>query len=268
MTPPPLGLYSIGIRGLDTSELLAAAARWQVPFVHLRGGPRGSDLARVPAARLAAWARQARDVGVPVTMVTADIDVAEFNTPGTARYRQAAGEFAALAAAAGELGARAIRLLARAVPREAEWGTLAVPVDTVDTVPGMAVLAELHDPGWFTPAAAARLCSLLNRTPGLALLLDSAQVHDAWLRDPAVSWPGLLADLAERASFVHLSDRGSGLDGAGHQLAARAVRDAAGIGHHAEAAFEWTGTERSPQACLARYRAAAAWHAARWEESP
>ena len=265
MSPPPLGLYSIGIRGLDTRELLAAAARWQVPFVHLRGGRRGYDLARVPAARLAAWARQARNAGVPVTMVTADIDLADFTEPGTARYQQAARELAALAAAAEELGARAIRLLARAVPRDAEWGTLAVPVDAA---PGLSVLAEIHDPGWFTLAAASRLCGLLDRTPGLALLLDSAQVHDAWMRDPATRSPGQLAELAARASVVHLSDRGAGLDGAGHQLAARAARDAAGSGHHAEAAFEWTGADRSPQACLDRYRAATAWHAAQWEEGP
>lgn len=264
MSPPPLGLYSIGIRGLGAGELLAAAARWQVPFVHLRGGPRGYDLARVPAARLAAWARQARDDGVPVTMVTADIDLADFTTPGTARYRDAARELAALAAAASELGARAIRLLARAVPRDAEWEALSVPAGAA---PGMAVLAELHDPQWLTPGAAARLHALLDRTPGLALLLDSAQVHDAWLRDPAAPWPALLAGLAARASVVHLSDRGAGLGGAGHQLTACAARNAASR-HHAEAAFEWTGADRAPQACLARYRAATAWWATRWEDSP
>lgn len=261
---PPLGLYSIGIRGLDPGELIAAAARWQVPFMHLRGGPRGYDLARVPAAQLTAWARQARDAGVPVTMVTADTDLADFTAPGTARYRQAARELTALAAAAAELGARAVRLLARTVPRGTEWETLLVPAVAA---PGMAVLAELHDPGWFTPAAAAPLCGLLDRTPGLALLLDSAQVHDAWTADPAAPWPGLLAVLAARAGTVHLSDRGTGLNQPGHRLLSRAAR-AAGEGRPAETAFEWTGADRSPQACLARYRAAAAWHAARWEEIP
>jgi hypothetical protein len=265
VSPPPVGLYSIGIRRLDAGEFLGLAARWQVPFAHLRGGSRGYDLARIPSAQLTAWARQAREAGVPVTMVTADIDLADFTAPGTARYQQAAREFAALAAAAAELGARAIRLLASAVPRDAAWETLSVPMDAA---PGMAVLAELHDPGWFTPAAAARLYGLLDRTPGLALLLDSAQVHDAWLTGPAASWPGLIAGLAARAGVVHLSDRGTGLDQPGHQLLARAARAAAGEGRQAETAFEWTGADRSPQACLARYRGAAAWHVARCEESP
>ena len=118
MSPPPLGLYSIGIRGLDAGQFLALAAGWEVPFAHLRGEPRGYDLARTPAARLTAWARQARKAGVPVTLVTADIDLADFTAPGTARYHQAARELAALAASAKELGTRATRLLARAVPPE------------------------------------------------------------------------------------------------------------------------------------------------------
>ena len=265
MSPPPLGLYSIGIRGLDAGQFLALAAGWQVPFAHLRGGPRGYDLARTPAARLTAWARQARKAGVPVTLVTADIDLADFTAPGTARYHQAARELAALAASAKELGTRATRLLARAVPPEGEWETLVIPMDAA---PGMAVLAELHDPGWFTPASAARLHGLLDRTPGLALLLDSAQVHDAWLTDPAAPWPALLAGLAARATVVHLSDRGTGLDQPGHRLLARAARAAAGEGRPAENAFEWTGADRSPQACLARYRAAATWLAMRWEDIP
>ena len=264
MSPPPVGLYSIGIRGLDAGEFLRLAAGWQVPFVHLRGGPRGYGLARTPAALLAAWARQARDAGVPVTMVTADIDLADFTAPGTARYREAARELAAIAAAAAELGARTIRLLARTVPRDPEWETLSVPVAAA---PGMAVLAELHAPGWFTPAAAARLHGLLDRTPGMALLLDSAQVHDAWAAGPAGLPPRLLADLAARAGAVHLSDRGTGLDQPGHRLLARAARAAARPGRQAETAFEWTGPDRTPQGCLARYRAAAAWHAARWEET-
>jgi hypothetical protein len=262
---PPVGLYSIGIRGLDIGEFLGLAAGWQVPFVHLRGGPRGCDLARIPGARLTAWARQARGGGVPVTMVTADIDLADFTAPGTAPYQEAARELGALACAAAELGASAIRLLARVIPRDAEWETLSVPLDAVA---GMAVLAELHDPGWFTPASVARLHGLLDRTPGLALLLDSAQVHDAWLTGPAAPWPGLLAGLAGRAGAVHLSDRGTGLDQPGHQLLARAARASAGEGRQAETAFEWTGADRSPQACLARYRAATAWWATRWEEVP
>lgn len=265
MRPPPLGLYSIGVRGPDAAGFLALAARWQVPHAHLRGGPRGYDLARLPADRLAGCARQARDCGVPVTMVTADTDLADFTAPGTSRHDDAARELTALAGASAQLGARAIRLLATAGPHDADWGNLSLPEWAA---PGLSVLAELHNPAWFSTGAAACLQGLLDRVPGLALLLDSAQVHSAWLGNPADSWPLLLSGLAARARTVHLSDQGHGLDGTGHRLLAQAVRAAAGSGHSAEAAFEWTGADRSPQACLAGYRAAAAWWAERWAEQP
>jgi hypothetical protein len=262
---PPLGLYSIGVRGPDAAGFLALAARWQVPHAHLRGGPRGYGLARLPASRLADCARLARESGVPVTMVTADTDLSDFTAPGTSRYDDAARELTALAGVSAQLGARAIRLLARAGPHDAGWGNLSVPASTA---PGLSVLAEPHNPAWFSTGAAACLERLLDRVPGLALLLDSAQVHGAWLGNPADSWPLLLAGLAARAGVIHLSDQGAGLDGSGHRLLAQAVRAAAESGHSAEAAFEWTGADRSPQECLARYRAAAGWWAERWAEQP
>lgn len=49
-TPAAPGLYSIGVRGLSLPELLRWTASLGVPFLHLRGGPRGFDLrGRSPA---------------------------------------------------------------------------------------------------------------------------------------------------------------------------------------------------------------------------
>ena len=98
-TAAPLGLYSIGVRDLDVSALLTLAAGHRVPFLHLRGGPKGYDLARCDRAKVAAWARQARD-GVPVTMVTADLDLADFLQPAALEHRRACAGLERLAEAA------------------------------------------------------------------------------------------------------------------------------------------------------------------------
>jgi hypothetical protein len=63
--PPEVGLYSNGVRGLGLEEFLDAAAAHRVPFVHLRGGPRGYGLADAPAEQVTALARQAAGA-VPV----------------------------------------------------------------------------------------------------------------------------------------------------------------------------------------------------------
>ena len=263
MSAPPVGLYSIGIRGLDPGALLALTGAERVPFVHLRGGPRGCDLARARPDQVAGWAAQARGTA-PVTLVTTDVDLSAFLAPGTGGYEEACGELGGLAAAASALGARGVRLLGRAVPGDGQWETFAVPGPAATH--GLAVLVELHHPAWFAQAAVASLCLLLDRSPGLALLLDSSQVQAAWLRHPDAEWPGLLASLVPRAAAVHLSDPGTGLDGTGHRLLAEALRADGAEGHRAEVAFEWTGPDRSPAVCLARYRDAVAWWDQAWEE--
>lgn len=57
-----VGLYSISVRGLNIPDLLVWAARANMPFIHLRGGPRGFDLARRTASALGEWRRQADDL--------------------------------------------------------------------------------------------------------------------------------------------------------------------------------------------------------------
>jgi hypothetical protein len=91
-------------------------------------------------------------------------------------------------------------------------------------------------------------------------LLDSAQFHAATVRDADLIPAACLSALIQQVSVAHLSDTGSGL--AGYRLAARparAVRAAAGAGQPVEVAFEWTGADRSPGGCLARYQAARTW---------
>lgn len=217
---PALGLYSNGVRGLEPGEFLAAAAAHRVPFVHLRGGPRGYGLAGIPADQVTALARQAACV-VPVTLVTADVDLSDFASPQGTGWRQASAELASLARGALEFDAESVRILARTALSGAQWETLAIP--HLAARHGVTVLIELHDPAWFTQEAADRLDELMSSRAGLGLLLDSGQVHDAWLQAPEARWRSLLDRLITRARVVHLSDREDGLDGHGHHLLADAA---------------------------------------------
>jgi sugar phosphate isomerase/epimerase len=259
--PPAVGLYSNGVRGLRPEEFLYAAAAHGVPFVHLRGGPRGYGMASIPAEQVTALAWQAA-CAAPVTLITADVDLSDFVSPEDARWQQAGTELASLAQVASEFGAGSVRVLARAVPSGAQWQALAAIPDPAARH-SVTMLIELHDPAWFTPKTAERLCELMSRCTGLGLLLDSGQVHDAWLQSSGAPWASLLSGLIAHARVVHLSDRGCGLDGHGHRLLASAARDAADDGHDLEVAFEWTGADRCLETCMTRYGAAVTW----WEQA-
>lgn len=265
MNAPPVGLYSIGIRSLDAGELILVASTANVPFIHLRGGPKGYDLARVPPPQIDAWARQARHAA-PITVVTADTDASAFLSAQDGHHPQASAELDALATAAARLGAQSVRLLSRVVPSPAQRSTPSLP--DLRASHGLLTLIELHDPAWFDPDAIDWLYALLDRSPGVALLLDSHQVHAAWELDPHPGWPGVLEGLARRARVAHLSDPGTGLEGAGHRLTAHALLTAASDGRRIEVAFEWTGPDRSPATCLARYRDAADWWNHMWARYP
>ena len=157
-------------------------------------------------------------------------------------------------------------MLARTVPSNAQWQALMIP--DLAARHDVTVLIELHDPAWFTPEAADRVCELMSRCAGLGLLLDSGQVHDAWLQAPGVPWRTLLGSLITHARVVHLSDRGDGLDGHGHHLLADAARAAAARdGHALEVAFEWTGDDRRLETCMNHYQAAVTWREHAWRDA-
>lgn len=242
-----VGLYSISVRGLDVPELLTWAARERIPFVHLRGGPRGVDLARRETAELGGWRRRADDAGVPLTGITADLDLANLLDGTTAARAAAHQELARLAEAATLLGAGWVRLLARTEPAGTYLHTL--HDQPVPDLP-VGLLVEPHHPAWLQPDARA---ALLDRTPRLRLLADTAQLAAALDHSDDAA----LAELLDHADVLHLSDDGAGLDGHRHVAAQAAARIAAG--QRIEVAVEWTGTDRSPAACLRRYREARAW---------
>lgn len=246
-----IGLYSIGIRSLDVPDLIAFAAVHRIPFLHLRGGPKGFDLAARSRATLDAWVGKIRDQRVPVTLVTSDADLIDFLTAGTAAHRAALSELERLAEAAVVLGASAVRLLGRHPLSRSQCAGLAIA--DLAGWHGLRILVELHHPDWFAPSQLSVVDDLLIGQLGLGLLIDSAQLHRAWLQYQ-VRAP--LARLASRAVVAHLCDDGTGFTGAGHRLAATALAsDRAAC----ELAVEWTGPERTPQRCLARYQQAVAW---------
>lgn len=255
---PPLGLYSIGIRPISVPDLLDMAAAHGVKFVHLRGGPRGYHLAAQTRDRLRCWALHVAHT-VPVTAVTTDVDLADL-VEGCTRPT-ALAELDRLAAAAALLASgspTALRVLARA----------ALP--PTEVVPGLVpqtaapIVIELHHPDWFVEPALSAVLELVEQSPGLGLLADSGQIHRAHSTHPAVD-EATVRRIVDQARVVHLADAGAGLDAAGHRLLATAVRSEAGRGWPGQVAFEWTGPDRRPQVCLARYDAAASWWRQRWE---
>lgn len=257
--PAPVGLYSISVRGLDVPDLLSWAARNRIPFVHLRGGRRGCDLAARDASTLARW-REASARTVPVTGVTADTDLADLLSTDPTVRRQAREEVSRLADAARAMGAGWLRLLARRPLHTTVFAT-----DDSGPLDGLVVplLIELHDPQWLAPRPHAALVCLLQQQPRLRLLADSAQLTQA-LAEPG---DGQAAERLERLGpwikVLHLSDPGPGLADSGHGVVADHVMRRIADGQRIEVAVEWTGADRTPTAALARYREHAAWWSGR-----
>jgi hypothetical protein len=188
---------------------------------------------------------------VPITGITADLDLAELLDGPPAARAAARVELRRLVEAATLLGAGWVRLLGRTEPA----GTYRQALHD-QPVPDMPVdlLVEPHHPAWLRPAGRAALTDLLSRTPRLRLLADTAQLA------AAVQRPGddtALAPLLARADVLHLSDDGTGLDEHSQVAARAAARIAAG--QRIEVAVEWTGTDRSSTTCLYRYGEARAW---------
>ncbi|MFJ4679120.1 sugar phosphate isomerase/epimerase family protein [Kitasatospora sp. NPDC088783] len=248
--PGGIGVYSISVPGLPMPELLAWCARQGLAVVHLRGGPRGADLARREVTTLRAWRACAQAAGVVVTGVTADTDLADLLSPDTAVRRRATGEVAVLAEAAGELGASWVRLLARRPPGAGGFAAAEVPEFAVP------LLAELHHPGWLDPGRLAALEGLLGRTPHLRLLADTLQLGAA-VDAAGAGAGGRLERVMEWVRVVHLSDDGSGLDGSpGRRVVAEAAAALAAGGRTVEVALEWTGQPRTPARFLTLHQQA------------
>ncbi len=226
-----VGLYTISVRGLAVPDLLAWAAIEGIPFIHLRGGPRGYHLTSLDTGTVRGWRRIVADT-VPITGVTSDIDLADVmrREPG------ACEKLVRLAELSAELGAGWVRLLARTPPTSG-WTPRELPETAVP------LLVEPHHPGWLVPEAFAML-------PDVRLLADTRQL---------ASGSPMPATAVERADVLHLSDDGEGLDPAAADLAAHRIA----AGQRIEVAVEWTGPDRTPATCLARYRAAVSWWATR-----
>lgn len=259
-----VGLYSISVREPDVATLLSWAARSAIPFLHLRGGHRGYDLATQDRLTLRRW-RAASSATVPITGVTADTDLVELLSAQPAVRRRADEDVRRLADAAHTLGARWLRLLAR--------HPLDIDADTLD-LPRTAVplLVELHDPRWLHAEPHAALMRLLGQQPRLGLLADTAQLTLALARGNAAADDRAgdrLQQLAPWVEVLHLSDTGDGLTDPGHALVAdHLTRPGPGAQRTApEVAVEWTGPDRSPATALARHREHAAWWVARRQPS-
>ncbi|MEU9887573.1 hypothetical protein [Sphaerisporangium sp. NPDC051011] len=255
-TAAPIGLYSISVRGLDVPGLLRLAACNGVPFVHLRGGPRGFHLAAQPVATVWEWRKLAMDT-VPITGVTADLDLADLLEGDSVARTQAVHDLVQLTEAATLLGAGWVRLLARTPLQERALAD-AVTLPVLARGP-MPLLVELHHPAWMDESTFAPLIGMVEACPLVRLLADTAQLAAALPGDGSTpTWVGQVLD---HVGALHLSDTGPGLHAPGHALVAGLTADRIDAGQRMEIAVEWTGADRSPAACLARYRAATTWWA-------
>lgn len=242
-----VGLYSIGVRGLEVPGLLTWAHRHGLGFVHLRGGPCGFDLTRRPPDAWERW-RLAAAGTVPITGVTADLDLADIH-PAAAAPGRARRELEHLARAAAAVGAGWVRLLAR------HPVTTPVPAPVDLAVP---VVIELHHPAWWEAAPHRVLLDLLDADPGIGVLADTAQLaHARTVHGPDMEkrW-GAVAD---RVRVLHLSDNGTGATTGGHEQAARDLAARIHTGQRVEVAMEWTGPDRSRAVCLDRHRSLTRW---------
>ncbi|GAB3726973.1 hypothetical protein [Nocardiopsis nanhaiensis] len=243
----PVGLYSISVRGLPVPDLLAWAHTHDMGFVHLRGGPRGFDLIRRAPGELLAWREAARET-VPITGVTADVDLAQVYGTEPCQRHQARKELAALVEAAKALGAGWVRLLARHPLTDLVGG----PVEA-----NLPLVVELHHPGWLEADPHQVLGDLLTHH-GVNLLADTAQLARALAEggDGAVDQ---LEQLWPHARVLHLSDDGSGLSDVGHALVARRIAERIHAGQTVEVALELTGPDRTPHTCARLHRSHMAW---------
>jgi hypothetical protein len=182
-------------------------------------------------------------------MVTTDIELADLSSDRSAHVAAARSDLSHIADAATVLGASTVRLLATRAPDR----RLQRMDQVLSACPRLEVVIELHHPKWFAPAAADIIRRSRVGADGVALLIDSAQVHAAGALGYDVC---RLSGLMELATMVHLSDTGHGLDGEGHSATIVAARAATLRGQQLEAGFEWTGAERTGQQCLRRFRAA------------
>lgn len=243
-----VGLYSIGVRGLQVPELLVLAHRHELGFVHLRGGPRGFDLVHRSPDELERW-RRVVAATVPITGVTADLDLADLYHPDPGHRGRALRELENLARTALVLGAGWVRLLARRPMTIPDPG----PVEV-----GVPLLIEPHHPAWWEAAPHQFLLDLLEKIPDMAVLADTAQLaHAQSVHGPGMGerWQATVA----RVKVLHLSDNGTGLDAPGHECTARDLARRIHAGQPIEVALEWTGSDRTATACLQRHRALRHW---------
>ncbi|MBS2547751.1 hypothetical protein KGQ19_12825 [Catenulispora sp. NL8] len=243
----PVGLYSIGIKGLTMPELLAWAASVQIPFLHLRGGARGHGVLERSRRELEHWRETARAL-CPITVVTSDVTLAEL-TSAEPRTRSAArAALDRMADSAAVLGVGRVRVLA---------DKPATVIGHAPLLPGgdISLLIEPHHHSWWTAPGLNSLEALASSDPRIRLLADTAQAAAGLASHSPADARGLADRVIALSDVLHLSDDGSGLGATGHTVLARAACASGQL----EIGFEWTGQLRSAQACLQRYTAACAW---------
>jgi len=113
-----MGFYSIGLGNLPINELSELVRSEEIPFLHLRGGRKGYNLAQFQECELEEF-RNALHGLVDASLVTSDTDLQDFLAQAPERC-PVVKELQALCRASSYLGANAVRLIGRRALRPSE----------------------------------------------------------------------------------------------------------------------------------------------------
>ncbi len=246
-----LGFYSIGLKNIAINELFQHLRREDIPFLHLRSGPKGYGLTKLEPSELDLCIHECgRDI--PVTMLASDITL-ESLAEGS---QEAKEECSHLQDIALNIGAKYLRILAPSAIKNESWENLCISTIANHVV----IVIELHNPEWFSRRHIERLKQVCTEQK-IGLLFDSSQIDMACQIQGVDEVSQFVDCLLPHVKVIHFSDSGGGFSGVGHQITALAAIKIQKSAYDIELAFEWTGKERTTGAAFAAYRRAENfWH--------
>lgn len=246
-----LGFYSIGLRNIDIQKLFSHLRQEDIPFLHLRSGPKGYGLTKLKPNRLNLYINKCNE-GIPVTMLASDITLELL----AENSQETEDEYYKLISIAQRLGAKYIRILAPSIMKEESL----INFNVNKRLNSVVSVIELHNPEWFTHHYADKINDICVKNE-LGLLFDSLQIEMACQLFGVYEVSQYIDRLLPHVKVIHFSDSGGGFSGEGHQITALAAIKAQEKAYDIELAFEWTGRDRTAAAAFSAYRRAVHfWH--------
>lgn len=219
-----IGLYSLSMN-VPFSTLMEFADDQRMPFVHLRVGKRGYEVAEVRSAL------ERRSWTTPITLLCVSVDIEDILQSEST----AVSEFTSAIWLARKLGVKRVRILSRL--SSAEWPNAQFDVDAY-TASDIRLLIEPHHCQSFSDFET----NSISIPASIGILLDSAHLIDA---EQVIS-DGDREELFRRTEIWHLhldeSTKSDDIDAFLRTF--HRIKNAYNNKPH-ELALEWTGQNRS-----------------------